>query len=85
MLRLRGRTKLGSMSYAVLADYARQLESAGGRFNIGGIDPALLDQLRHNRTVERAGNVRIFEATETIGEANLDAYQDAQAWVAGQH
>ena len=53
------------MSYAVLADYARQFESAGGRFNIDGIDPTLLDQLRHNRTVERAGNVRIFEATET--------------------
>jgi SulP family sulfate permease len=84
VLRLRGRTKLGSTSYAVLADYAQQLESIGGRFYISGIDRALLDQLRHNRTVERGGNVRIFEATETIGEASLDAYHAAQAWVAGQ-
>ena len=84
VLRLRGRAKLGATSYAVLADYAQQLDSVGGRLYISGIDPALLGQLRRNRTVERGGNVRIFEATETIGEASLDAFNAAQAWVAGQ-
>jgi len=84
VLRLRGRTRLGSTSYAVLADYAQQLTSVGGRLYISGIDPALLGQLRRNRTVEDSGNVRVFEATETIGEASLEAYHAAEAWVAGR-
>jgi sulfate permease, SulP family len=84
VLRLRGRAMLGSTAYAVLADYARQLGFAHGRLYISGIDPALVGQLRRNRTVERAGDVRIFEATEIIGEASLDAYHDAQEWVAAR-
>jgi SulP family sulfate permease len=84
VLRLRGRAMLGSTSYAVLADYAQRLDSVGGRLYISGIDQALLDQLRRNRTVESGGNVLVFEATETIGEASLDAYHMAQAWVAGR-
>jgi SulP family sulfate permease len=84
VLRLRGRAMLGSTSYAVLADYAERLEANGGRLYISGIDAALLGQLRRNRTVERAGDVQIFEATETIGEASLDAYHDAKEWVAGR-
>ena len=84
ILRLRGRAMLGATSFAVLSDYAHRLSAQGGRLYLSGVDPALIAQARRNRTVERAGDVRIFEATDVIGEASLDAYNDAQGWLAEQ-
>ena len=83
VIRLRGRAMLGSTSFAVLSDYAQRLDSVGGRMYVSGLDPAVLQQLRRNRTVERVGDVRIFEATEVIGESSLEAYHAAQAWIDG--
>jgi SulP family sulfate permease len=83
VLRLRGRAMLGATSFAVLSDYAERLASVGGCLYLSGIDPALMAQIRRNRTVESAGEVRFFEATEVVGEASLEAYHAAQAWLAG--
>ena len=52
-----------------------------GRLYLSGVDPDVLVQLRRNRTVEEAGEVRVFEATSVIGEASLDAYRDAERWI----
>jgi SulP family sulfate permease len=82
VIRLRGRAELGSTSFAVLSDYATRLDTVGGRLYVAGIDPVLLHQLQRNRTVERAGDVRLFEATDRIGEASLDAYHAAEKWLA---
>lgn len=82
VLRLRGRALLGSTSFAVLSDYAERLDAAGGRLYVSGIDPATHQQMRRNRTVEEAGEVRVFEASEVLGESSLDAYHAAQAWLA---
>jgi MFS superfamily sulfate permease-like transporter len=80
----RGRALLGATSYAVLSDYAARIAGVGGRLYLTGLDPDVLAQVRRNRTVERAGEVRLFEATSVIGEASLDAYRDAQGWLASQ-
>lgn len=53
VLRLRGRAMLGSTAFAVLSDYADRLAAAGGRLYLTGVDPAVLHQLRRNRTVEQ--------------------------------
>ena len=82
VLRLRGRALLGATSYAVLSDYARRIAAAGGRFYLTGLDPEVLAQVQRNRTVESAGDVRLFVATEVIGEASLEAYHHAQEWLA---
>ena len=84
VLRLRGRVMLGATSFAVLADYAERLHAAGGRFYLSGVDPAVLEQLRRNRTVDTTDLVEIFVATERIGEASLAAYEAATAWLAEQ-
>jgi len=81
VLRLRGRALLGATSYAVLSDYAARIAAVGGRFYLTGLDPEVLAQIRRNRTVESAGDVRLFVATEVIGEASLEAYHHAQEWL----
>jgi sulfate permease, SulP family len=81
VVRLRGRTMLGATSFEVLSNYAQRLAAVGGRLYVSGIDPALHRQMRRNKTVERAGDVQIYEASDLIGESSLEAYQAAQAWV----
>ena len=82
VLRLRGRITLGATSFAVLADYAEQLAAVGGCFYLSGVDPALMAQIDQNRTLEQAGNVRVFEVTKVVGETSLEAYHAARAWLA---
>jgi SulP family sulfate permease len=82
VLRLRGRAMLGSTAFAVLSDYAGRLADAGGRLYLTGVDPAVLLQLRRNRTVEKVDGVRIFEATDVVGESSLEGYHAAQRWLA---
>ena len=84
VLRLRGRALLGATSYVVMSDYAKRLNDVGGRLYLSGVDPEVLVQLRRNRTVEEAGDVRVFEATRVLGEASLDAYRDAERWILTQ-
>jgi SulP family sulfate permease len=84
VLRLRGRALLGATSYAVLSDYAARIATVGGRFYLTGLDPEVLGQVQRNRTVESSGDVRLFVATEVLGEASLDAYHHAQDWLATQ-
>jgi len=82
VLRLRGRTMLGATAFAVLSDYAERLTAAGGRLYLSGVDSAVLEQLRRNRTVEQVHGVRIFEAGDTVGESSLEAYHAATRWLA---
>jgi len=84
VLRLRGRALLGATSYAVLSDYAARLADVNGRLYLSGLSHEVHDQVRRNRTVEAAGEVRVFEGTSVVGEASLDAYHDAQKWLANQ-
>jgi SulP family sulfate permease len=84
VVRLRGRAMLGATSYAVLSDYAARIAAVGGRLYLTGLAPDVLAQIRRNRTVEGAGDVRLFEATDVIGQASLGAYRDAQEWLNGR-
>ncbi|WP_328468135.1 SulP family inorganic anion transporter [Actinoplanes sp. NBC_00393] len=81
VLRLRGRVMLGATAFAVFADYAERLLDAGGRLYLSGVDPAMVQQIRRNRTVERVDGVQIFEAGEVVGESSLKAYHAARQWL----
>jgi SulP family sulfate permease len=81
VLRMRGRTTVGATLFNVLAGYAEQLDAVGGRLYLAGLEPTLIAQAQRNGTVTDGGPVRLYEATAVIGEASLDAYHDAQAWV----
>jgi hypothetical protein len=53
VLRMRGRSTLGATFFAVLTDYARQLDAVGGRLYVSGLDPALVAQAKRTREHRR--------------------------------
>ena len=82
VLRLRGRTTLGSSFFAIANDYARRLHERGGRLYLSGVSHELAEQMRGARVVEHTRGLRIVEATPVIGESSLEAYDQATAWLA---
>jgi SulP family sulfate permease len=81
VLRLRGRTSLGATFMVVAADYATKLEAAGGRLYLSGVDPALLRRISRVGRLDVSGPVRVYEATDVIGESTLAAFHAAEGWL----
>jgi SulP family sulfate permease len=82
VLRMRGRSVLGATFFTVLASYAKQLDAVGGRLYVSGLDPALIAQAQRTGTITDDGPVRLYEAKPAISESSLQAFHDAQAWIA---
>ena len=83
ILRLRGRTSLGSTFIKLVGDYADRLDDVGGRLYLSGLQPSLTEQLDRTGSIE--GPVRAFEATPVVGESTQAAYLDAEAWLVRRH
>jgi SulP family sulfate permease len=81
VLRLRGRTSLGATFFGVLAGYAEQLGSAGGRLYVSGLDPDMAELLARTVPVSVTPPDQVFGATPVLGESTWAALHDAQAWV----
>jgi SulP family sulfate permease len=81
VLRLRGRTAVGATLIEVLARYAADLEAAGGRLYLSGVDAAVFAQLVRTGKLRVDGSVQVYPATEVVGEASRQAVADAQAWL----
>jgi SulP family sulfate permease len=79
VLRLRGRTSLGSTFVTVAADYAERLAEVDGRLYLSGLDPDLAERLSSTGRLD--GPVRTFEATPLVGESTEEARHAAQAWL----
>jgi SulP family sulfate permease len=79
ILRLRGRTTLGSTFFAVIGDYARRLDSADGRLYLSGLDDSVADRWERDGLPERAGSVKLYRATRLVGGSTYDAFLGAQA------
>lgn len=83
ILRLRGRTEIGSTLIDVLATYADELAAAGGRLYLTGADAHVIDQLERTGKVSIHGpNINVYPPTSVVGEASLHAYKDAAEWLA---
>jgi SulP family sulfate permease len=83
VLRLRGRTAVGATFVKVLADYAAALHAVGGRLYLSGVDHGLAELLRRTDRVDVSGPVRVFEATELVGESTAKALNEAETWAVG--
>ncbi len=82
VLRMRGRTTLGATFFNVLASYAEQMAAVDGRLYVAGLDQTLIAQAQRTGTIPDDGPVKLYEAHPIIGESSLQAFHDAQAWVA---
>jgi SulP family sulfate permease len=84
VLRLRGRTNLGATLVDVLANYADELKTAGGRLYLSGIDQRAREQVARTGKLEFSGPVRLYEATPILGASTRAAIADAEGWLAAR-
>ena len=85
ILRLRGRTSLGSTFFGVVAAYADALAAAGGRLYLSGVQDDMVDRFRRSQVQDVQGKITVFHATQVLGESTLAAVDDARTWLIGDH
>ena len=67
ILRLRGRTTLGSTFLTVVSGYADSLQKNGGRLYLTGLDPAVLKVWEAESLTKRLTGVLLYPATDVVG------------------
>jgi sulfate permease, SulP family len=82
IIRLRGRTDLGTTFMQVLSRYATELLAADSRLMIVSADPAIREQLRTSGVLTLVGAESIYERDERLGASVRQAHADARAWIA---
>jgi sulfate permease, SulP family len=82
LLALRGYEDIGSTVSQVLRRYTEALKANDGRLILVGVASSLQDQLQRTGMVELIGEENIFPATDTIGEAGIQAIHTAKQWLA---
>ena len=82
ILRLRGRTALGSTLIDILAGYADQLQDANGRLYLTGLSQGAYDQVVDSGELHLSRLVRAYEVMPIIGQSTEVALADAR--LAGQ-
>jgi SulP family sulfate permease len=81
ILRLRGRTDLGSTFMDVLKRYATSLAAVGSKLMIVSADEQLLRQLEVTGVGAVVGADNIYEGDERVGATVRRATADAIAWI----
>jgi sulfate permease, SulP family len=81
VLRLRGRTRVGSTLIEVLDEYAEDLLEAGGRLYLSGVHPEVARQLRRTGKLETDHDVWIVPAGEGLGASTEQAVAQGNAWL----
>jgi SulP family sulfate permease len=81
ILRLRGRSQIGSTFLQVLERYAKQLQANGGKLMLVGVTGRVMEQLAKTETFETIPKEDIFPATDTLGRSTLDAIAAAKMWL----
>jgi SulP family sulfate permease len=81
VLRLRGRTRIGSTLIDVLDDYADDLRDVGGRLYLSGVHADVAAQLRRAGKLELEREVWVAPADEIIGDSTAAAIAEANAWL----
>jgi len=81
ILRLRGRTDLGTTFMQVLCRYAATLRDAGSKLMVVSASEQIQDQLRAAGVTDVIGAEDIYTGDERVGATLKRAYADATAWI----
>lgn len=81
ILRLRGRTELGTTFIDVLRRYALALAEVDGRLKLVSVSDRLLDQFEVGGVTRVVGTENIYLSTERVSAALNRAHRDALDWV----
>jgi SulP family sulfate permease len=82
VLRLRGRTELGTTFMDVLQRYARTLADHACKLVIVSAGDRIREQLRVTGVTDLIGPENIYAGDERVGAALRRAHDDAQTWIA---
>ena len=85
ILRLRGRSDLGTTFMDVLARYAQSLATVDSKLVIVSTDERVGDQLTATGITRVIGLENIYAGDERVGAATARAHADAVAWVRAHH
>jgi SulP family sulfate permease len=81
ILRLRGRTDLGTTFIDVLLRYATALAAADSKLKLASLSDRVLDQLRVAGAADVIDGDDLYPATERVGATLARAHADAATWV----
>ena len=81
ILRLRGRTDLGSTFMEVLLRYADELAAVGSKLVLVSADDSIGHQLDASGVRDTVGDDNIYEADIWVGATLKRAYSDATEWI----
>lgn len=84
ILRLRGRTELGSTFIDGLARYAQALDAVESRLVIVSANERIEEQLTVSGITDVIGPDGVYTSDDRVGAAIDQAHADAVAWIAGQ-
>jgi SulP family sulfate permease len=82
ILRLRGRTDLGSTVLTVMGRYADGLREVNSRLMLSGVGEHTLDEFEKTGLIKTFGRGNVFKATDRAGESTLAALAAAEQWLA---
>jgi SulP family sulfate permease len=82
IINLRGRTDLGSTFLGVLERYAGDLEQCDSKLMLSGVTDFSKNVMESTGTIDDFGRENIIGATEEVLGSVLEAYAQAEKWVA---
>lgn len=81
LLRMRNQSQMGATLIDVLDEYAEDLETAGGKLYLSGLDNGQLKYLRSSGKLVESEEAHFFEETNVIGESTRTAVAHANEWI----
>ncbi len=81
ILRMHGRTRIGSTFIQILERYAGRLQANGGKIFLSGVSQNVWDQLARTETFETIPEADVFMIEETMGGSTKKAISAAAEWL----
>lgn len=81
IVRMRGRSEIGSTALLMFRRYHERISAAGGRLILAGVDAALLEKLRRTGLVDELGPENVLNRTDIVFESTEAAYDLGQSWL----
>jgi SulP family sulfate permease len=81
ILVLRDKKDVGSTFLNVVARYAGALRRQESKLMLAGVDPNVIAQMERTGIVRDIGRENLFQATQDIGQALMQAVAAAESWI----
>ncbi len=81
IIRLRGRTDVGSTFLGIVERYRGEIEQAGGILLLAGVEPKLHEQLERTGVLDAIGADRVCDAQSTLTASVTVAVERAERWL----